>query len=724
MSIRILLSFFIYMCYVLSAVGSDSLTKYINPFIGTANGGNTFPGAVVPWGMISLSPHNSPGSPSGYIAGEKYFYGIGSTHLSGTGCADLGGIIVSFASTLSTKPEEYKAVYSEEYAEPGYYSARLPDLNVKLETTVSNRSGFIRISADEDTELFLLIDAGRSLAITGGGSVSVKSPRHIEGYNISGGFCGESNRQTVYFSSELSQSPIERGVWHDDEILESYFTEAVDTSAGAWVRIKIHKSKPALIKIGISYTRVKNAQMNMHKEIPDWDFAKVRREARMKWEEQLRRIIVSGGSETDKVMFYTSVYHMLIHPNIISDTNGEYPMMGRHQLGKYTGKERYSVFSLWDTYRTLHPFLMLVYPEVQSAIIQTMLDMYRESGFLPKWELAGNETYMMVGDASSIVIADSYIKGIRDFNENEAMKAMLKPVLFDEGQNAPPIRAGYNQLLKYGYIPFEQDTSDEWWVWGPVSTSLEYNLNDWCIAVMADTLGRQDIADKFYEKSIYYANIFDTTTLFMRPRLKNGSWLTPFDSTATEGSGYWAGSGGPGYVEGNAWNYTWFVPHDIEGLIKLFGGEGKFFSKLERCFEENHFTINNEPDIAYPFLFTYIDGKESISTDLVEKIIDEDFGTGSNGLPGNDDCGTISGWLAFSMLGLYPDCPAKSVYRLVTPRFAEVTIKLNTDYYSGKELLIRKVENKSGEISFNGFVLDGYEISHEKLVGGGVLQFD
>src|SRR5690606_1425716 len=317
-------------------------------------------------------------------------------------------------------------------------------------------------------------------------------------------------------------------------------------------------------------------------------FNKVRNEAKSKWEKVLSRIIVEG--EEDKIKFYTALYHSLIHPNIINDVNGEYPLMGRNGKGKYDDRDRYSVFSLWDTYRTLHPFLTLIYPERQSEMIKSMIDMYEENGFLPKWELAGNETYMMVGDPAVPVIADSYIKGIKDFNIQKAFEAMLKPVMLNENEDAPPVRAGYHQLLKYKYIPFEQDMNDDWWVWGPVSTTLEYCFSDFAISQVAKELGEGKIHKEFYERSLYYKNLFDTTTLFMRPKLKNGQWLTPFDSLATEGSGYWKGSGGPGYVEGNAWHYTWFVPHDIQGLINLFGGEERFSTKLLRAFAENHFT--------------------------------------------------------------------------------------------------------------------------------------
>jgi predicted alpha-1,2-mannosidase len=403
---------------VFSQEKTEKLIDYVNPFIGTTNGGNTFPGSVVPWGMISISPHNAPQSPSGYIAGEKYFYGFGTTHLSGTGCSDLGSIIISANSgNQMINPEEYKAPYKDEKASPGYYSLYLPQIKVKAEVTSAARSGLIKYESSENILLNVLIDAGRNLSIVGGGSVRRVSETEIEGYNISGGFCGEDNRQTTYFSIKFNMPSENSRIWLNDNFISDNFKSTVDTSIGCLMNFKVSPDNPLLIKIGISYVSIDNARENSESEIPGWDFNEVKEKAQMLWEEELSRIIVTG-KEKDKIKFYTALYHMLIHPNIISDINGEYPLMGRNGIGKYNDRNRYSVFSLWDTYRTLHPLLTLIYPERQSEIIKTMLDMYKENGYLPKWELAGNETYMMVGDPAAPVIADSYLKGINDFDIN------------------------------------------------------------------------------------------------------------------------------------------------------------------------------------------------------------------------------------------------------------------------------------------------------------------
>lgn len=701
------------------------LTSYVNPFVGTSNLGNTFPGAVVPWGMVSISPHNSLNAVTGYLYGEKKFYGFGMVHLSGVGCPELGSILITMTDNNSAvTPEDYKSSYSNEVAAPGFYSVMLDDQNVSVEVTAKERSGILKFKSLTKSEKSIVIDVGRSLGIVGGGKIKIVSDSEIEGYNISGGFCGEANREEVYFAAKFSKNFDQHKIWVNDRIADLTEAQVVDSSIGSLLNFNLNENEELILRVGISYINVENARLNLEMEIPDWDFDRVKDEAQNKWQKQLSRIIVEDGNTENLIKFYTAIYHTLIHPNIISDVNGEYPLMGRNGIGKYTDRKRFSVFSLWDTYRTLHPFYNIVYPEIQSEIIKTMVDMYKESGYLPKWELTGIETFMMVGDPASIVIADSYIKGIRDFDVNTAFEAMLKPAILKRNENAPPIRAGYHELLQYGYIPFEQDWSTDWWVWGPVSTSLEYCLSDFAISQMAKKLGKSEIADEFYNRSLLYKNLFDPVTKLIRPKLKNGNWMEPFDQFAIDGSGDWAWSGGPGYVEGNAWNYTWFVPHDVKGLIKLFGGEKEFSNKLYESFTNKQFTINNEPDIAYPYLFRYLKGAETRTEELVHKIMNENFGTDHNGLPGNDDCGTISAWFIFSAMGFYPDCPATDYYNIGYPLFDKMTIKLNTDYYRGDSITIEKLSkfNKT-QIYFNGSEIKNYKLYHNFFTEGGKLLF-
>ncbi len=706
--------------------GGEDVTRFVNPFIGTAGGGNTFPGAVVPWGMVSVSPHTSLDAPSGYIHGEKWFYGFGHTHLSGTGCADLGGVIlVVDRDAVHPSPESYRCTYSEEKAAPGYYSVVLREPDVLAEVTASVHCGVTRFTPRHDGELRILLDAGRSLALVGGGSVTLSSSGEISGYNTSGGFCGEANRQRVYFSVRLDHPIDAGGIWVGRSVTGDSAATSRDSSVGAWVTVPAKRNESILVKVGISYVSIENARQNLRSEVPDWNFERVQRDAQTQWQNALSRVRVDGGTTGDRTKFYTALYHALIHPSIISDVNGEYPLMGRNGVGKYNDRNRYNVFSLWDTYRTLHPLLTLLYPERQSEMVGTMIDMYRESGWLPKWELAGNETHMMAGDPAAIVIADSYVKGITDFDLHAAYEAMVKPAEHAGEREALPARPGYQEYLRYGYIPFDQDTSKEWWVWGPASVTLEYCLADWSIARVAERMRRRNDADTFLSRSQYYRNLFDTETGFIRPKRVDGSWLVPFDPRATEGSGSWAGSGGPGYVEGNAWQYTWSVPHDVAGIIGLFGGSEAFARKLDSGFALKQFTMNNEPDIAYPYLYTYVPGKEYRAGEIVRSIMDTLFGTGPDGLPGNDDCGAISAWFVFSALGFYPVCPASDEYRIGIPLFPKTSFELRRPYYSGGEFTIetRGRIQRSPSTELNGQPLKAHRVLHKDIINGGRLAF-
>lgn len=707
-----------------AAPAADPAT-FVNPFVGTAGGGNTFPGAVRPWGMVSVSPHTNLSAPSGYTHGEPWFYGMGHVHLSGTGCADLGSIIVTATrGTVFTTAEAYRTRLGAESAEPGYYSAALPALHLTVRAAATERTGVIQFRTDADGDLLLLLDAGRSLALTGGGSVRFLNPTTLEGYNTSGGFCGESNRQTVFFSARITRTPSKHGVWSDTAVSTDTSATTNGKPVGAWLRVSLRKGERIEIRTGISYVSVQNARQNLETELADLPFDTVRTHARRAWNTALERVRPRGGSQDLRIKLFTSLYHALLHPNVISDVNGEFPGMRRKEIGRYEGRIRYTVFSLWDTYRTLHPLLTLLFPEQQSAMVKTMLDMYRESGSLPKWELAGNETFMMVGDPAVPVIADSYLKGICVADSTtifSAIRAGTTPA-------ADSIRPGYRDLLQMGYIPADQDTSQTWWVWGPVSSMLEYCLADWTIARIAGSRGLTDEEHEFDRRSRLYASVFDRNTRFLRPRLRNGAWMTPFDPLATEGSGSWTGSGGPGYVEGNAWHYTWFVPHDVHGIVTLLGGPEQCAAKLDSCFHMRHFTINNEPDIAYPYFFTYLPGRESRTREIVHDICKNEFGTGTDGLPGNDDAGTISAWFVFSALGFYPACPGSNEYRLGYPLFEQIDLVLPGPNSTPRTIAIRREGQARARADlipayWNRVPLRSHGLKHQDLIQGGLLSF-
>lgn len=703
--------------------------SYVNPFIGTSNSGNTHPGAMVPWGMISVSPQNVDYTASGYYAasytfGGKRFYGFGHTNLSGVGCPDMGSlIVVPFTGDDALSALGKGLPLAKEVAEAGYYRAEIGEKPILVEATATTRTGMLRFTFPKNEKQQFFLDLSRGLSNNKGAVVRIVNDSVIEGYKIDGGFNGRAAEHRVYFSMKFNKHIRFMSCTRKNEVLPTTERRVVGTDIGVYIEVE-NNNLPLLIKTGISYVSCDNARENLSVENGGWNFDKVKSDAFNEWNKELSRIIVSNENTDNMIQFYTGIYHILVHPNIISDVNGEYPLMGERQgIGKNMQRERFSVFSLWDTYRNVHPLLTLVYPEIQSKMISSLIDMYKENGWLPKWEIISNESYTMVGDPAIPVIVDSYIKGIRDFDVDAAYAAILK----NSGTTSLPniMRPGILPYLKYGYIPQNEKGEDA--VWGSVATSLEYYIADWAVARMAQLRGDSINYRVYMERSMGYQKLFDKNTLLMRPRMNDGSFLIPFDPVDMSSEQNWIPSGGKGFVEGNAWQYTWFVPHDIKGLINLFGGEKIFVKQLQTCFDKEYFMLFNEPDMAYPYLFNYIKGEEWRTQKEIAGCLKKYFNTSSSGLPGNDDTGTLSAWLVFTMMGLYPDCPSGDDYSITTPSFNSIEISLNQNYYSGSKITIRKNRPDAIKIkkwSLNGKKAQAFFVSHQELTQGGNLYFD
>jgi predicted alpha-1,2-mannosidase len=607
-------------------VQSKPCIEYVNPFVGTAptgnpsigttSGGNTYPGAVRPFGMVSVNPHTDSVAPNGYYFGKQFIYGFGHVHMSGIGCQDLGNIVLMPGQgKVKADMRHYRSAFDEEVASPGYYKVHLKDQDIMAEMSSTLRTGISRYTFQQASDSANIIvdltqDAIPRLSSQPPleGSIEAISETEVEGWNYSGDFCSGKSFHAVYFVARFSKPAIKHGVWKDKEIIDGIMTTK-GKDFGAYFTFRTAKGEAILIKVGISYVSVKNARENLDIEQPGWNFDKVKKEAESEWEQELSKIQVEGGSENQKTIFYTGLYHMLLHPNVFNDVNGEYQPMREypsHKSGtikKAEGYTRYTVFSLWDTYRNVHPFFALVYPERQRDMAISLIEMYEESGRLPKWELAGGETNTMVGDPSLPVIADTYIKGIRDLDTAKALSAMIS----NARNMKSKVRPGLSSYLKYKYIP--QDDRGEW-LWGTVSTTEEYAFADWSLAQYCKAIGREKEYKEFLERSMYYKNLYDPSTQFIRPRNKDGKWYVPFNPDTTQGGDLdFPGAGGPGYVEGNAWHYKFFVPHDIPGLIALMGGDEKFTAGLKECFEKKKFSLWNEPDMAYPFLYNYVNGQ-------------------------------------------------------------------------------------------------------------------
>ena len=722
----------------------QSPASYVNPFIGTSNYGATHPGAQFPHAMASVSPFNvahkkgegnihekdSEWNSRVYIKENNYLTGYSHVNLSGVGCPDLGSILtMPTMGDLNFDAQQYGSTYSNEFAQPGYYAHELDSYQIKVELSSTMRAGISRYTFKEGTANILL-NLGLGLTNETGSMLRIVSDQEVEGFKTIGTFCySPEDVRPVYFVAKLSKPAKNFGAWkkvpkykgvegdwvkYNDTYkpYPEYTLECAGDDIGAYFSFDTEENEAVSIKVGISYVSIENARENLNAEIPAFDFDEIKHRSFNQWNELLGRIRLEG-DETRKTIFYSALYHTLIHPNIFQDVNGNYPLMGRNERGNTQGN-RYTVFSLWDTYRNVHPFLCLAYPDLQSDMVNSMVSMYRESGRLPKWELLGMETNVMVGDPAAPVIADTYLRGIRDFDVRLAYEALKKSA--DATQN--PIRPQNDEYINYGYVTVDKE--DKWG--GSVSTSLEYCISDWNIAMLAKELGFETDHKRFLARSMNYKKLFDANTGMMRPRKSDGTWFAPFDPE--KGKNF---EPAVGYVEGSAWNYRFYVPHDIQGLIKLNGGKKKFVDELDQTFTLNHYDMANEPDITYPFLFNYVKGEEWRTQKKVHELIQKYYHNSPSGIPGNDDTGALSAWLLYSMMGIYPVCPGDMNYAVFTPSFERITIALDPKYYEGKELIITS-NKKIAEhpyiegIKWNGKAHNSYFISHQQLTKGGIMQ--
>lgn len=713
---------------------TENFSAYVNVFIGTARGGNQVPGPCCPFGMVKPSPLTKPFSHLSATVYEKkdsLCYGFSLVNLIGTGCDSYGGVVVSPVQGTPDVARTSSPLASEK-AEVGYYAADLPAHHIRAELTASARAVLMRFSLPQGTSS-LLVDLSRINTQDTLFYLHWLSETELEGMRTDGQFCGKPGTHILYFYVRFYTPPAETGILVNNVKENVREKRSRREKLTAFALYQMPGSGQAItMAAGISYVSCRNARMNFMREIGGKPFEVVQHECREAWNQMLSRIEVEDPVDSNKVKFYTALYHTMSHPNILNDVNGEYPAMETGRIMKVKGRNRFTVYSLWDTYRTLHPFFTLVYPEVQSQMVKSMLDMYHEYGWLPHWELISREKGVMNGDPALIVINDTWQKGIRDFDAEDALCAMIhnarETYRCDEAdrKGVEYIRKAKDVYWQYGgYIP--QDYKDHGGdVWGVVATTEEYNLADWNLAQFARSLGKEEVYHTYMNLSKGYAFFFDSSGKFMRRRYANGQWAEPFDPFARSGEMSWPYSGGPGYTEGHAWHYLFFVPHDIPGLIRLMGGEQAFVQRLQMCFDSGYYMPDNEPDIAYPFLFNYVKGEEWRTQQQVRKLINKEFYTGPGGIPGNDDTGTMSAWLLFAMMGFYPDCPGSAFYQLCSPVFNKVTIHLTSPYHKGKTFVIRTRNNHQDNVyiqsvSLNGKPWNAFQVPHEVLTEGGEM---
>lgn len=716
---------------------------YVDPFIGTTNFGTCNPGAVCPNGLMSVVPFNVMGSADNkydkdarwwstpYDYTNSYFTGLSHVNLSGVGCPELGSLLLMpTTGELDVDYHHYGSKYEKETASPGYYSLQLTKYNVKVEATSTLRTGLTRFTFPKGKS-HILMNLGEGLTNESGAYLRRVNDREIEGMKLLGTFC--YNPQAVfpiYFVMRINKAPQQTGYWKFQrkmngieaewdkdngkyKLYTQYDRDLAGDDIGAWFTFDTEDNEQIEVAVGVSFVSMENARQNLEVEQHGAGFDEIHASARKQWNDDLSRITVEGGTKAQKTVFYTALYHTLIHPNILQDVNGEYPAMETGET-KVTKNNRYTVYSLWDTYRNLHQLMTLVYPERQIDMVRTMIDMYKEHGWLPKWELYGRETLTMEGDPSLPVIVDTWMKGLRDFDMETAYEAMRKSATLPGKDNL--MRPDNDDYMSKGYVPLREQFDNS------VSHALEYYIADYALYTLAKSLGKKADADLFYKRSMGYKHYYCKEFGTFRPILPDGTFYSPFDPL--QGQNF---EPSPGFHEGNSWNYTFYVPHDVKGLARLMGGQKKFVDKLQMVFDKGYYDPANEPDIAYPYLFSYFKGEEWRTQKTVRELLAKYFTPKPDGIPGNDDAGTMSAWAVFSMMGLYPDCPGVPEYTLTDPTFDRVTIRLNPEFYGKDQLVIEKKGNGSAEGYIQKIELGGkktgYRIHHNDLVKAGTLTF-
>jgi len=690
-------------------------TSLVNPFIGTGGHGHTFPGASVPFGMVQLSPDtrlNGWDGASGYHYSDSLIYGFSHTHLSGTGAVDYGDILLlPFTGTAKWNSVEYASAFSHnnESASPGYYSVFLKKKNIKVELTATERAGFHRYTFPETTkEAEVLIDLQHRDEVLES-SFKITSSNEIQGYRRSKAWAKD---QRVYFDLKFDR-PIKEFLFRkeNEDLSETKFVEGKDLKLV--LKFDFKGLKTLQVKVGISAISEEGARLNLNSEIPNWDFEQVKLSAKQAWNKVLGKVEVEGGTSDQQITFYTALYHTYLSPNLYQDVDGRFRSTDL-QVHPPEGFVNYTVFSLWDTYRAFHPLMTILEPKRTADWIKTFLAQNKYGGMLPVWELSGNETFTMIGYHSIPVIADAWLKGIRGFDPNGALKAMT--------DYAESKRFGLGAYQKQGYVSNDQEPES-------VSKTLEYSFDDWCIAQFAKSIRNQDVYKKYIQRAQYYRNLFDVGSRHFRGK-KQAQWYYPFDPSEINAF----------YTEGNAWQYSFAVPHDIGGMIKLFGGEAPFSNSLDSLFSVSSQTTGfkledvsgfigqyaqgNEPSHHIAYLYNYI-GKAWKTQELVSRIMGDFYKNSPDGLIGNEDCGQMSAWYIFSALGLYPVCPGTGEYILSSPLFDRAIVHLA----DGKTFTIEATHKSPHSLYINSLKLnkENYSrtfLSHADLINGGTLHFD
>ena len=710
----------------LATLQAGEITKYVNPFIGTGAfvgglSGNNYPGATSPFGMIQLSPDTSEapnwGDASGYDYNRNTIFGFSHTRLSGTGASDLIDITLMPTSSGRTSSA---FTHDEEKARPGYYQVMLKDEGINAELTTTQRNGIHRYQypAGKDAEIILDMDHSADKGSWGrriiNSQIRILNDHAVEGYRI---ITGWAKLRKIYFYMEFS-SPILTSTLRDGGRVHENTAVINGTNLHGCFRFGQLNGKPLTCKVALSSVSMENARQNMEQEAPHWDFDRYVAAADADWEKQLGKIEVKG-TEVQKEIFYTALYHTMIQPNTMSDVNGEY-MAADYTTRKVANNEtHYTTFSLWDTFRASHPLYTLLEPERVTDFVKSMIRQYEYYGYLPIWQLWGQDNYCMIGNHSIPVITDAILKGIPGIDMEKAYEAVYNSSVTSH-PNSP-----FEVWEKYGFMPENIQTQS-------VSITLEQAFDDWCVAQLAAKLNKDADYQRFHKRSEYYRNLFHPKTKFFQSKNDKGEWIEPFDPYQ------YGGNGGHPFTEGNAWQYFWYVPHNIQALMELTGGTKAFEQKLDTFFtstykseQMNHnasgfvgqYAHGNEPSHHVAYLYNFA-GQPWKTQKYVSHILNTLYNNTSSGYAGNDDCGQMSAWYVFSAMGFYPVNPADGRYIIGSPLLDECTLKLA----GNKEFRIRTIRKSPEDIYIQSVTLNGkkhkdFFITHQDIMNGGTMVF-
>ena len=713
---------------------------YVDPFVGTGGHGHVYPGAVAPYPMIQPSPDTRItgwDACAGYHYSDTTINGFSQTHLSGTGCGDYGDILIMpmigvpavldrMDKNSQQMPYASRFSHENEKAEPGYYSVVLDDYGIKTEITATQRAAIYRFTFPKSDSAVIVLDLDYNLDVFGAQqndslSLTVLSDTAIEGQKQTKGWAWQ---QAISFYAETDQ-PFTYTLVNDT----INTPEGPKPRAKAILSFKTEENKPVKLKIALSGVDPAGAKKNLTAEIPSWDFNSVRNSTYREWNKALGRVKVETNDEEAKKIFYTSLYRASLCPNLFIDVDGRY--MGMDRKPHHSDRPMYTIFSLWDTFRAYHPMMTIIDPQRNADFVNTLVEKYKEGGLLPMWELASNYTGTMIGYNAVSVITDAYMKGERNFDIDAAYAGVLKSSSGDTSNiitprafipYIQPISKVYKDSI--GYIPFDVENES-------VAKGLEYAYDDWCISVFANALGKSADAEKFAGKGQYYKNYYDKSTGFMRGKDSKGEWRTPFNP-------YYSSHRNDDYCEGIALQWTWFVPHDVNGLVSLMGGEDIFIARLDSLFKDKTplqgdavssdisgliglYAHGNEPSHHIAHLYNYVGHPEKTQA-VLDSIIYSQYRAEPDGISGNEDCGQMSAWYILNSIGIYQVAPGNPVYSIGRPIFDKVEIPLPDNKVFTVKTSNNSRKNKYIQsISFNGKPLTRPFITYDEIMSGGTL---